>query len=342
MSRCIAVGLLCWIVSCGAADRSTKPLDLGQDCATLDERLSHLTLLLEQGRLAGLKQAISQDMSQDERTRLVDFLFDVVDALPEGTFSGLQKVTQAEAFEDQIKSAGNVVKALVAGGDVTYKALGQFGVVLNQCTGRPLLVNLDTLLAEPGFRDAMMGVLEGDLSEIEFLAGVTIDFSKVTERAGFQSLVRNLLVSMTRPDFSAADLPIVEGDIGYLINALLAPGPPLASVQLVAQCMVDTDTKNELPGLIFDVLHAGVQESALDSLDFYGGGLLETIDRLVRPLIGLLKDDENARNSLVVVISALVQFDTAKQFFPDLVVMFDEGIIADVITTLVTMATGEC
>ena len=126
------------------------------------------------------------------------------------------------------------------------------------------------------------------------------------------------------------------------MNALLAPGPPLESMQLVVECMVEADTDNELPGLVFDVLHAGVQDNSLDSLVLYDGGLLETIDRLVRPLIGLLKDDENARNSLVIAMSALIEPATAKRFFPDLVVLFEEGIIADVVMMLVTMATGEC
>ena len=133
-----------------------------------------------------------------------------------------------------------------------------------------------------------------------------------------------------------------EGDIGIILNSFLMPGDSLASVQLVAECVAVTDSENELGGLVFDLLHASTKGSTSDALTLYEGGLLETIDRLVRPLVGLLKSDENTRNSLVVVLSALVQVDTARRFFPDLVVLFEEGIIADVVMTLVALATGEC
>ena len=112
----------------------------------------------------------------------------------------------------------------------------------------------------------------------------------------------------------------------------------------MTQCLGDSDPEGLLWGLIFDVLHSGtisLQPEPVE-LSLYPGGVSETLDRLVMPVLSLLINDENARNSVVIVVSALVRVETAKKFLPDLEVIFKVGVVADVLRVLVALASKKC
>jgi hypothetical protein len=124
---------------------------------------------------------------------------------------------------------------------------------------------------------------------------------------------------------------------------MLAPGPKLKAVQSVAACILKSDPSEEISALLFEVLRSGVSTQISSEVPTpYPGGILGTLDHLFRPIIHLLATDHGARTSLVTVSATLFREDVARKFIPDVVVLINAGVAADIIRLLVALSTHEC
>lgn len=359
--RALLVALLGLGVGCSAFDRDASPLAPASDCPRVEEKLDGLLKLVAEERLTGLQQAISEDITADVRSRLVDLLLDVINALPEGTFSGLKPLVISGQADDLANPLADLLEAVVALGGTGYDGLAVGGKLLQQCTGRPLLVNLRTLLSDAVTRQHLEALLAGDGLDLgALLSDLGIDLTSLEGRAGLQALVRGLLTAISREDFQIDDLVGEEGLLSLLLDpndetmaaltavlqALLAPGEPLQSVQLVTSCLLEADADDRLVGLLFDLLADGALDGLLSGgassgPELYGGGL-GTIDQLLLPLLELLIVDEAARASAVITFSTLLQPDVARKVVPDLIVISREGVIGELLDLLSSLASGEC
>ena len=359
--RALLVALLGLGVGCSAFDRDASPLAPASDCPRVEEKLDGLLKLVAEERLTGLQQAISEDITADVRSRLVDLLLDVINALPVGTFSGLKPLVISGQADDLANPLADLLEAVVALGGTGYDGLAVGGKLLQQCTGRPLLVNLRTLLSDAVTRQHLEALLAGDGLDLgALLSDLGIDLTSLEGRAGLQALVRGLLTAISREDFQIDDLVGEEGLLSLLLDpndetmaaltavlqALLAPGEPLQSVQLVTSCLLEADADDRLVGLLFDLLADGALDGLLSGgassgPELYGGGL-GTIDQLLLPLLELLIVDEAARASAVITFSTLLQPDVARKVVPDLIVISREGVIGELLDLLSSLASGEC
>lgn len=340
-------------LSCGAFGDNAQPVKSGGDsCPTADERIDVLLGMLDQDKLSGLKRAMSEDLTVDLRMRLVHALLQIVDALPAGSISGLLPLVEGGSLDDALIPLADILEAAS-----DYPALALGGKVLNQCTGKPLLATLRSLLAEPESRAALETVVGGDLDVSALLADLGIDLGQLTHKTGFQALLRAVLTSISAPGFDIGDLVGEEGLLALVIDPqdpaisalivllerLLLPGPRLESVRLVTSCLLLTDSNDRLTGLVFDLLASGTLLSgATPELSLYDGGILEVLDRLVSPLLGVLIDDEVSRESLVLAAGVLLREDVAARALPDIIALVREGALGGILDLVVTLDTGVC
>lgn len=344
------VGLLL-VVGCGAYDDVSTPVLAQQDCATVNSRLETLTTLVESGQLAGIQAAFSDDLGPDVRTRLVALIFDVLDQYPPGTFTRLSPAVETGTVEGLIALISGPLDTVIK--TEAWPAVAAIGQLLQQCTGRPLLITLRALLDEPAVRADLETLLAGSLDLTSALDTLGIDLTTLQGRVGFQALLRSLVISITQPDFDIVALTGPDGLLRLLappgdptldalvriVDTLLAPGESLTSIQLLTDCLLDVDSDDLLFGLVFDLVVAP-SSGAVPSIDLYPGGPLETIDRLLLPLLDLLIGDEAVRRSAVVVLSTLLQPKVASRFVPDILVLVAAGAGQDVLELIVQFARG--
>lgn len=344
--------LLCAALSCSASNQTATPLPEPPRCKSADEYLAGLVKLVDNNQLQGVKEAISQDLSADLRTRLIDLLIDIVDAFPPGTFSGLQPISDSPSIEELLKPIATALTGVVEGGDVGYQGLERMAILMNECTGQPLLATLDFLLGDDEFRKQMDTLLTSGSAD-SILSSFSIDLSDINGQAGFQALIYGLLHAISQPGFNSNEvtgiidaLSSVDPAIPALSNMLallLTPGAHLDALQRVAQCMLEVDPQEEIGALLFDILRSGITTEITTELPSpYPGGMLGTIDHLLRPIIHLLATNHNTRASLVAVSSTLFRADVARKFIPDTVVLIEAGVAADLLRLLVALATHEC
>ena len=352
-----------WVVAtavaalgCGAFGEVADPLPEQTLCPKLETRIGKLLQLVDEGKLPGLQSAIAEDLSQDTRVRLVDAVLSILKGLPSGTFETLKPLVQSGALDAVTGPAATALDAVVQLGDPGYQALERAGALLEQCTGKPLLATLDELLGDPAFRDALMALLAPDSGAAGLLA--KLDFSKIENRAGIVALLKAVVTSISQPGFDVVhDLTGEHGILGILgdrtkpplstlaglLDALMAKGPRLESVQLVTSCLLTTDPEDRLFGLVFDVLHASAAAPAspppasAPQVDVLG-----LVDTLVRPILDVLVQQDAVRASLVVVSVSLLRPAMAVKVVPDLVVVFREGVLSEVMDLLITLATKSC
>jgi len=323
--RAVAAALV--LVGCGAFEQDARPLPETTQCVKLEQRLTTFLQLLEDGRLDGLRSVTQRDFTADSRTRLIDALLKIIDALPPGTIRELSPLIDSGQLDQVAGTLGGVLGAVTE-----YEGLGIVGKLLEQCTGKPLLITLEELLSD-----------EALLAEIETLGGVDIqlpiDLSKLENKAGFQALIRALITSISDSGFDVADIVAIVPQLESLLTALLAPGPRLESVQLVTRCLLQADPEDELAGTLFDIVRADLPAV---SIDLYPGGTTETIQRIGLPLIRLLVADDTVRGSLVIGIAVLLRPKTAEKLVPDLVTLIQAGAVGELLDVLLTLAIGEC
>ncbi len=315
------------VAGCGAYDHNAAPLADTGACTPVEARLSTFLELLDQGRLAGLRSVTQNDFMHDQRTRLIDALIKVIDALPPGTISGLKALIDSGQTDNLAGGLGGVLAAID-----DYEGLGIVRKMLEQCTGKPLLVTLEGLLADEAFVAELLALADTEIA-------LPIDFSQVENRAGFQALMRALLTSISTPGFDVADITAVVPQLESLLVPLLAPGEPLMSVQLVTGCLLEADPQDALAGLLFDVIRAAPEPIPLD---LFAGGIQETLDRIALPILRLLIGDDVVRGSLVIGMSVLFRPNVAEKFVPDLVQLIEAGAVDELMDVLVTLAVGGC
>ena len=349
---------LAFVCGCGAFGDAATPLPERTTCPTLETRISHLLQLVDDGKLPGLQSAVAEDIGQDSRVRLVDAVLHILKALPAGTFETLKPLVDSGALDAVGGPLGDAMAAVVELGDPGYYAIGKAGTLLTQCTGKPLLATLNEMLGDAAFRANLLALLAPDSGLSDLIKKLNIDFTKVESRAGFVALLKAIVASLSQPSFDVEhDLIGEQGLLGLLgdrtkpplsiLSGLLGPllqtGPRLTSVQLVTTCLLTTDPNDELFGLVFDVLHAGAIKlggapaAPAPQLDVLG-----LIDTLGRPILGVLVNQDSVRASLVVVTAALLSPAESQKVVPDLVVIFREGVLSEVMDLLVTLATHSC
>lgn len=315
-------------VGCGATDLDGPALDPAATCVPAGERIATLVRLLEEGRLAGLHEVTQGEFTEDARTRLIQLVFDVLDALPPGTIPGLAAFVDT-GLADEV--AEQLVVVLTA--STRYEALGVAGELLERCTGAPLLRTVEELISDGNWRAALLDRLAGGVE-------LPIDIGEIEHRPGFQALLRALLVSISDPGFTPAEILEIVPDFEPILGPMLQAGDRRESLRLVTGCLLEVDPDDELAGLVFDVLAAGVDGEAL--LGMYEGGIEETVDRILLPILGLLVHNETARASAVLGLSTLLRPDVAAKVIPDLIVLVEEGAVTEILDLLVAVATGQC
>lgn len=329
---------------CGAYDEQVPAAPVESRCPAIDEKLTSLLELVEQGQLEGLQSAIKEDISPDVRNRIIEVLLSILKALPENSLKDLIPVSDSGQLSGLLGVLRDVFSAVVEAGDAGYSAMEVGGGVLQQCTGKPLLQTLDGLLMEPSFRAALRNVLESGLD-----VGIelpSIDFTTVEGRSGFQGLVRTLIAGLSEPGFKLPELTSLLGpDLLALLEPMVASEESLASLQLVTRCLLIVDTEDELAGLIFDVLQAGVLDEDLVNRLTEGqdpAQVDDLLDNVLQPMLHLLVTEDSVRASLVIVATAVLRADVAGKVIPDLVVLMDAGVLQDLLDLMTTLMGEEC
>jgi hypothetical protein len=364
MKRALLCGLLGVLVGCGAYSDNASPLDTPPSCPTIDERVQILQTLVEEGRLLGLKDALENEISADTRSRLLDVLFKIIGALPEDTFDTVGDL--ANIVDDALlKSLTELLSVVVDLGDPAYAAIGKVGTMMEDCTGKPLLITITELMRDEAFRadlDSLMqsgAGIQGALNEM----GVDLSNSDPDARIGFQTFMRGIIAYISKPDFHVSELTGPGGilwalvakdtptptlnELVKLMDRMMASGAYLTSIQQVTTCFLDVDPDSELLGLAFDVLHVatvkniglGGEAGASPPVDVPIDALL---DDMLLPVMDLLVEDDAVRASLVVVMAAMVRPSVAVKVMPDVLVLMEEGALIEILDLFVALSAGTC
>ncbi|HIA01480.1 MAG TPA: hypothetical protein EYN66_06150 [Myxococcales bacterium] len=343
---------LCATLSCSASNQTATPLPEPTLCKSADEYLAGLVELVDNNQLQGFKEAISQDLSADLRTRLIDLLIDIIDSFPPGTFSELKPISDSPIIEELLKPIATALTGVIQSGDIGYQGLERMALLMNECTGQPLLATLDSLLGDDEFRKQVDIVLTSSSAD-SILNSFSIDLSDVKGKEGFQALIYGLLHAISQPGFNSNEVteiidalssvdPAIPA-LSKILALLLTPGAHLDAVQSVAKCMLEVDPEEEISALLFEILRSGITtEITAERPSPYPGGILGTIDHLLRPIVHLLATNHNTRASLVAVSGTLFRADVARKFIPDTVILIQAGVAADLLRLLVALATHEC
>ena len=355
-------GLIGVLVGCGAYSDNASPLHTPPPCPTVDDRVQTLQTLVEEGHLLGLKDAIENEISADTRTRLLDVLFKIIGALPEDTFDTVGDL--ASIVDDALlESLTEILSVVVDLGDPAYAAMGKVGTMMEDCTGKPLLVTLTELMRDEAFRADLNSLMQSEAGFQGVLNEMGIDLSNPEGRIGFQTFMRAIVEYISKPDFHVSELTGPDGmlwalvvkdtptptlnELVKLMDRMMASGSYLQSIQQVTSCFLDVDSKTQLLGLAFDVLHiATVKKIGL------GGDTgvsppadlpIDTLlDDMLLPVLDLLAEDDAVRASLVVVMAAMVRPSVAAKVMPDVLVLMEEGALIEILNLFVALNAGTC
>jgi len=362
IKRILTLGVVGVLVGCGAFSDNASPLDTPAPCPTVDERVQTLQTLVDEGRLSGLKDAIENEISADTRTRLLDVLFRIIAALPPSTFETVGDLTNI-VDDTLLDSLTEVLSVVVDLGDPAYAAFGTVGTMMEDCTGKPLLITIAELLRDDAFRADLEGLLQSEAGLMGALDEMGVDFSNPEARIGFQTFMRGIVAYISKPDFEVSELTgpggllwglVAEGtptptldEMAKLMDHMMQSGSRLQSIQQITTCFLDIDSEDQLLGLVFDVLHiTTVKNIGL------GGGTGEgvaadvpidtLVDDMLLPVLDLLVEDDAVRASLVVVVSAMVRPSVVAKVMPDLLVLMEEGALIEVLDLFVALNAGTC
>lgn len=351
----------CWIgvllASCGAFGERAPVVDQDLSCPTVDQQIPTVMALIEEGRLAGLRQVIEEHVSDSLRGQVVELALDIVRALPPGTLDGLRVVVRNEAVWALLPLVADVGRFVTDGGRWEVVPVAADLIVL--CPSGELLPVLGDLLRDPMMPDALALMLSDPQGLEALLASLGVDLADPAAREALLALVDNVLASFAAPGFrldeleelllELADLglidlrtPAIRGLLVLAHEAMDAPGR-LETLQGFVGCLRMVDPSLSLVALIYDLIAEGA--IALDDLsavlavaDPAAGG--DAVLRLLVDVLDFLATDDESRGSLADVLLTILEPDAAKVALPDLVVLLDAGAVPEVVDLLVSLVYG--
>lgn len=351
----------CWIgvllVSCGAFGERAPVVEQDLSCPTVDQQIPTVMALIEEGRLAGLRQVIEEHVSDSLRGQVVELALDIVRALPPGTLDGLRVVARNEAVWALLPLVADVGRFVTDGGRWEVVPVAADLIVL--CPSGELLPVLGDLLRDPMMPDALSLMLSDPQGLEALLASLGVDLADPAAREALLALVDNVLASFAAPGFRLDELeellvelanlglidlktPAIRGLLVLAHEAMDAPGR-LETLQGFVGCLRTVDPSLTLVALIYDLVAEGA--IALDDLsavlavaDPAAGG--DAVLGLLVDVLDFLATDDEARGSLADVLLTILEPDVAKVALPDLVVLLDAGAVPEVVDLLVSLVYG--
>jgi len=225
--------------ACGAADETAPPY-APTACPRLETHLPRLRQALAEGRVPGLRRALSEGLGEHEAGRLVGLVAAGVRALPDGRLGGLVGEGARVAVVELGPAAAAGLGALASSPDV--EALGPaLGATLDRCGTGPLLEAVAELLraAElPGLVAAAHAVA-ADEETVQVVRDSL--FSSPEQRPGFVATVLPIVCLTARPEVDLA--PVLEAfepfvgerlsqpPLSTLVDAVLAALAPATPVR---------------------------------------------------------------------------------------------------------------
>jgi hypothetical protein len=332
----------------------TSPSPIRDRCPSEDVYLADFYNLLEQGKLDNISAVLEEKLSYDLRSDLVVALIHLVGAVPAGTFEGLQAIEHELEAETEAADGLAVVTRWIASTGPHAPYYEQFAVVrrlLTSCPGKPILSLLSDVIGDNELRLGATNLLQSsDLSEI--LAEFELEDDK--GRAAVRALVRNVMASLTSPDFDVnALLDILgllfdlEAETGVQLQAAVsqffAEGDNKKAVVELVKCLQASDTELVLVDLLYDLL----TDKALSVTQFLPDESLEpssNTDSLttVGVVLEALAADTTTRRGLAEVLILLLNEEYVVSVLGDVANVLEADLLDDFIKLAAAYATKSC
>lgn len=355
----VFVCLAALIGACGAEGYDAPATLSADDCGPLDETIEGLLDLVDRGRLQTLKSVMAEGLEIDERHDLMAIIIDLIVSLPSGTFASLADMGAAASASESLQEvAAAAVRVLARDGSGAAR-VGAFAAartLLNTCDGNDLVGIATAVLEDEGFIAAWRQLLvTGVLTEL--LAEMQFD----TRSAGdaFGALVRNLLVTAADPGFepsmwtsmAALVVDVSEPpwrDLTEGLERVLESDAARHAMGQLAGCSLASDPDLQLAAVVYDMGVDPVMVQLAEVLEDVGAhavadpnGADIVLDPL-RLLMQFLADHEDARASLVTVLTALLQDELGAGVLEDVADLLEAHVVGEVLDLFATLATGAC
>jgi hypothetical protein len=350
--------------ACGALSDSAPAPVAKPRCPTLDQRVTKLEGLVGAGKLKSIAYIVGEVVDEPSQRALVRLGLAIGKALPSGLAAQLPGV----AADPQVARVLPLVVALLEplpGSPYAnpplpakiseMKALSQ---VAGACLTAEGMATLAAVLREPDLAPALASVLDAGPQ-----AGTALQqalaAAGVEGRAGFQVLVRDVLVSMAAPGFDpepmAASLAALGGQpalqgLAVILRRLASdhagqPRPErVAALAALAACVQRQEADGPMAGHLYDVVLATPLEATPTAPAVpVSTAQLSVLLALGAVAADVVANDEGARDALSQLLGLLLRPDLAIQAVPELVGLLKSGALGDVLSLLgdLLQACGE-
>lgn len=355
---------------CGALDDSAPPAEPPKHCRTVDEYLAPLQAHVAAGRLVHVGRIVQEDLDRPTLRAVVRLVIDVVRALPPATFASLTATLGSP------QAGGTLVPIVIAlleplPGDPTAQPpvpprnveLTIFSHVATTCLTADLYVWLTELL-----RDARLRPIVGELLATAGELGADLEAALaaggVKGRDAIVALLRNVAVSISRPDFDPLPLiAMVDGlaaqsaslksvsallRVAMLDEAGAADPVQIAALSAFVGCFVDLDAGFVLPGYWYDVFASGALSAAFAATPTGDEQRQASLDATMAVLTvlsyatGVLAASSPARDALGQVGALILRPDLAVEAIPEVLDLLRSDALDSLPAMLADIANQPC
>ncbi len=348
---------------CGALDDSAPAVADPQACPSVEDRLQPLLEMAAGGHLQHVADLIEHELDPASQRALLVLLLDIGKAMPPGT---LQKTPQILADLDKVGLVAVLVALLepLAGDPAAnppqpahLAELQAFSNICRTCLDQDLFVLSTQLFRDPRLPPLLLALLAEAEAGAPQLRAV-LEQSGSQGRAGFSTLVRSTLLSLSQTDSDAEPLvqavdalvdPQNPGVLGAVRDLLVlavreadgqTPSPTkLATVRKLAACLTKLDPQALLAGHLYDVLLAGVPLPVVPP-----GEVTQTAERL--ELLAYASEELStnaaARDAWGQILGLALQPDLAVATIPELVTLMESPVLADLFALISDLLLQPC
>ena len=362
------------VVSCGATEDTPTPVptDLRVECPDINSLAPKTFALVDAGQLPAIRTLMSERLDKNQVAALITALLGVLDTLDQAQLQALLALGDLPAVDEFTEAARQLLAYLIGedGRPFPAELFSEFRRLVSTCDGGVIFSAFGELANAPEL-SRMLDSL-GEILALELVQGLLAGNGTALDRAGFTTLVCNVLSTMIRPGFSVANsviqplsgidlLPLGEPPISTFLrdlDALLSPERPIlpalndlvcCDLYGISRC---ANLTNDAAPLARDPVFTWTIHELFISGDIDVTGLLSSsgsllddpkVEAAIGPLARLLDelgDNQSLRDALASVAVTILDPETARGVLTDVARLLDEGALDELGAIFDAVANG--